>query len=401
MSLAALAILVWASAASQSTIAVHARAPGNHVEPTAAFSSAGLVVAWVVRRPNASEVLVAISPDLESFSAPLSLSGVSASTELVRPHVAAAGDKVAIVWADASHGDHDVYLAVSSDGGRTFSRPALAAGGPGGQLDPRVVIGPGEGVSLAFHDSFGSTGGDNHVVWRARSLTSRDGITFGGGIALGAPARDRHDLFAASAGRGTPESPLAVAWLAEPTSGGPNQVLIAESIDGGMSFGAEARVDLPGVRSMRPRIAATARGFVVAFDALLPAADQRADQIALEEGEYLDVVAATSISAGRSFSRPFVANVTRTLHQYRVDVAASGERVVLAWVDHSKPGIRRIVARASLDGGETFSMERVLAAASPMSEVDHPSVAVRSDVAVVVFEDATGGAFDVLAAVLR
>lgn len=74
------------------------------------------------------------------------------------PWVAASGDTVAVAWGASADGKTDVFLAISRDGGRTFSAPRqvnTTAGEArlGGELPPRVVLrartdGPPEVVVL-------------------------------------------------------------------------------------------------------------------------------------------------------------------------------------------------------------------------------------------------------------
>jgi hypothetical protein len=61
------------------------------------------------------------------------------------PWIASQGDDVAVVWGATSNGKADVYLALSRDGGATFSDPARVNDQPGtarlgGELPPRVAL---------------------------------------------------------------------------------------------------------------------------------------------------------------------------------------------------------------------------------------------------------------------
>ena len=65
------------------------------------------------------------------------------------PSIAAAGAFVAVTWAATGSRGTDVYLAASSDAGRTFSSPALVSGSAGanvsGEQPPQVVLRPRAG----------------------------------------------------------------------------------------------------------------------------------------------------------------------------------------------------------------------------------------------------------------
>lgn len=391
--------LTLAAAQSVTTLAVHPRIPGDQVDPTVVFTSQGLVVAWVSRRAAQSEVLYAHSPDLATFSAPFPL-GAPRGTETIRPHLAARGDLVVAVWSDAGLGDHDVWVASSTDGGRTFAAPIVAAGGPGGQVDPRAAVLEDGSIAVVFHDSFGSTSADGGLVWRARVAKSDAGGRFGPSRLLGGDAGGL-ELFPAISGAGTEGSPLAAVWLREGGDGG-TAILLASSIDGGESFGAPLRIDTPLGRHGRPRVSVPAEGALIAcFPSLLPAEGQRLSPApVLEDSEYLDVLAVTSTTGGRAFTPPAIVNETRTLTQHACDTSALGDRAAITFVDHSRPAIRRILVRRSEDGGATFGPEETVAETPPNGEVHHPSVAVGPDRIGVVFEDASRGSWDVRAAII-
>src|SRR5262249_54312708 len=154
------------------------------------------------------------------------------------------------------------------------------------------------------------------------------------------------------------------------------EIMLARSFDQGASFDPETAIDAPMYRDLRPRLAMSARGPFAIWDAI-------------GDGEHLDIAA-----PGRSI------NATQALDQMRGDVAAFGDRVLVAWLDHSSPGVRRIVVRDSSDGGENFGDEKIVSADDQKAEVDHPVIAVRDNAAVIIFQDARGGSWDVRATIM-
>ncbi len=334
-----------------------------------ALTSEGVFVAWVRSEPGKSEVVYSHSPDLEIFAAPVSISGATGKSEVIRPHAAANGGRAVIVWADASRGDHDVYAAISDNGGQVFQAPVLVAGGEGGQLDPRAAVLEDGTIAVVFHDTFGSTFADRGLVRRIRyARAPRDG-GFSSARALGTvDPQTAFDLFPAISAS---SSTISVVWLREAHDRS-TQIMRAQSFDGGETFEAETALDSPAFRELRPKIA----GELAVWDTF--------------DGETLD------IHDGRG---PL--NETRMFDQMKVDVAAFQARLIAVWIDHSSPAVRKIRYRESLDGGQTFAAERELENDGEYSELNHPAVAVGVNVAVIVYEDAKGGTYDVRAAILR
>ena len=102
------------------------------------------------------------------------------------PWVASSGSFAAVAWGATAAGKTDVFLAVSRDGGRTFSAPVQVNSVPGearlgGELPPRVALVPRRGATPEIV-----------VLWTAREDTtqlktarSRDGgLTFTPGPTL-------------------------------------------------------------------------------------------------------------------------------------------------------------------------------------------------------------------------
>lgn len=346
-------------APSQPSVPVHAPSVFDETDPTAAFTDRGLIVAWVERRPGRAEVMYSHSPDLTVFSAAISASGPTGKSEIIRPHAAARGDRAVIVWSDISRGDFDVYAAISGDGGRTFAPPILVAGGDGGQVDPRAAVLEDGTIAVVFHDSFGSSDRDRGLVRRIRlTLAAPLGGGFGAAQTIGAvDPQLAFDLFPAI---GVVSSTVTVAWLRE-FHDHRTEIRAASSFDGAMSFGDSRAVDTGMFRVLRPR----AGGDAIVWDFI--------------DGDSVSVAGAGILA--------------RAGDRYRSDIAVFGERTGIVWVDHSTPGVRRIIFA---DPGEP---ETVVSDGD--ADVDHPAIALRDGVAVIVFQDARGGTWDVRATIVR
>jgi hypothetical protein len=116
-------------------------------------------------------VLILATP--ASADVTLAVPGRSNST----PWVAAAGSFVAVTWGAAVNGKGDIFLAVSRDGGRTFSSPARVNSVDGdarisGEIAPRVALLSRSGmpdplITVTWNAKEGTT--------QIRTARSRDG----------------------------------------------------------------------------------------------------------------------------------------------------------------------------------------------------------------------------------
>ena len=100
------------------------------------------------------------------------------------PSIAADGDFIAVVWSAATKDTTDVFLATSTDGGRSFSAPVQVndVGGQargGGEFPPRVALVPSDRDAPSVA-----------VVWMARGAT--------GGLILAARSADGGKTFSAA-----------------------------------------------------------------------------------------------------------------------------------------------------------------------------------------------------------
>ena len=133
------------------------------------------------------------------------------------PWVAAAGDDVAVAWGATSNGKADVYVAVSRDGGRTFSTPSRVndhqgTARLGGELPPRVALTSTRADGAAQFPQVTVVWGEKDTKTEIRIARSIDGgATFGRSarVSKGEVDGDRGWHAVTLDGRGTPH----VMWL--------------------------------------------------------------------------------------------------------------------------------------------------------------------------------------------
>jgi hypothetical protein len=102
------------------------------------------------------------------------------------PWIASSGSTVAVAWAAAAAGKGDIYLAISTDGGRTFGQPVRVNATPGearinGEIAPRVALWPRRGAPPVMTVTWNAKDAGTQIK-TARSLDG--GRTFGAPIAL-------------------------------------------------------------------------------------------------------------------------------------------------------------------------------------------------------------------------
>jgi predicted amidohydrolase len=156
------------------------------------------------------------------------------------PQVAALGSEVAVGWVDFRGYGWDVYVARSSDGGATFGPPARVDDGTDAPErlhdDPSLLFVAGGGAAtLAI--------GWSDVRLRQSPAKARVATTAAGafspsrilGAAPASASAWRPRLVSLGAGK------LAAVWQDDRTLG--SDVYLAQSNDGGASFGGEMRID--------------------------------------------------------------------------------------------------------------------------------------------------------------
>src|SRR5262249_52736450 len=158
----------------------------------------------------------------------------------------------------------------------------LVAGGSGGQLDPRAAILSDTTIVVVFQDSFGSTSDDGGVAWHARWTVSFDGVMFSKPIAF-EQSPGHYDLFPSISGGGHPGQPLFVTWLREQYVTHLTEIRMAASINGGLTFSRDRRIDTPGARHQRPRVAATSTAALIVYDSFLAPDEQVVPGLVLQD----------------------------------------------------------------------------------------------------------------------
>ena len=197
--------------------------------------------------------------------------GTPTPLDQVRPHLASTGGWLHAVWEDQRLGNFGIYASSSSDGGSTWG-DGLVNGN-----DLRVddaSLGDQDHASLAV-----SLSGVLGAAWRdarlpflgtdIRFASSPDGgVTWGNGVLDNGDARVNDDLGSAAQDwpsvAALPNGTFIVAWEDRRSGAGNPDIYLAYSLNGGVTWSPNVRVDDdPGTsRQERPSITADTAGVV-------------------------------------------------------------------------------------------------------------------------------------------
>ena len=365
------------------------------------------------------------------------------------PQVAAVGSRVYVVWHEArGRGPRNVWLAVSSDGGRRFGAPVrVSANAPGAveELHPSVAAdetqvvvawqefaAPGDDdqgrIELARFDPRGRRLGASRVDDGAVGGKWLPAVALSGGVPVVAWIDERdlgpdgepleHVYAARGAGAnvrvdaGTPV-PLSLhvdnKWSPAIATEGSKvflawadfrnynwEIFGARSTDGGLTWGANTRIDdyLADERlNERPALA---------FDGAGPLHVAWTDLRAREPDT--NIFYSRSADGGLTFSTSrhlddsragFDPNRDTPSNQWHPSVAAAGGRIFAVWQDN-RLGNNDIFFSASSDGAPTFGpSERVDDTGAGQSEQTRPRLAWSAGVCYTVWEDDRNGTSDI------
>jgi hypothetical protein len=190
--------------------------------------------------------------------------------EADRPSIDCASDgTVVVAWEDLRSGESEIFFTISRDGALTWTDEVRVDDAPAGVAAQRPAIALGGGEPLRIHvawqdgregatDVYVATSEDGGTTWTAGTRVTRS-------AAAGATPVEEWD-FAADG------SQVTVAWNDDRDGGAGfdrRDVYAARSLDGGASWGEEARIDLgtgPGeADSDRIDLSVGAESYVVIY----------------------------------------------------------------------------------------------------------------------------------------
>jgi hypothetical protein len=265
-----------------------------------------------------------------AFSSPQNITMTAQDSS--EQQVAASGSNVFLVWRDNRIGadvfDPEVYLARSTDGGKTFGSTVNISDAPGTQWGPRLAA-SGQHVYVVFSDASGdllvhsADGGDTFSV--PVNLTTAYGIQMS---SLGSMAAAGSNVY--------------LVWRKD--NGGADDIFFSRSVNNGESFSVPENISNTAGHSLNPKVAASGNNVYLAWE----------DPVAFAN----DIYFKRSTNGGLSFEDAL--NVSNNSSaSTRVAVDADGMRVWLAWKDNAS-GNEDIMFTQSSNAGLTFETVRNL-----------------------------------------
>lgn len=359
------------------------------IVPRSCFTNGRLAAVWQDDRDGVPGIWFNASVDSGAHwltaDVPLDVGEVGAFA----PDIACFGDMIYVVWEDERDGEllyRNIYLNVSSDGGRSWLEEAVRLDGDvegeAMSLGPRVVA-SGDSAYVAWFDSRDGAY-DIHVQG-----TQDRGATW-----LGEPSRVDTD----GAGEAYSAWPrlaadaderVVVTW--EDSRAGASDIYANVSTDGGVSFGgADARLDGgeegSESNSFLPSIAMAGGLVYVVWH------DER-------NGDNRDVFVSASADGGESWQdepRRVDSDAAGQSDAINPVVAAVGDRVHIVWQDDRSGGYD-IYHRFSRDGGAEWAGEEVRMDrdAGGESQSFEPTLLVQGETVLVGWEDRRADAEEV------
>ncbi len=199
---------------------------GSSEIPAIAVSGSSLHIAWTDDRDGAKQIYYKGSSDGGvTWSADQRLTTTAPSQ--AQPSIAASGSFVHVVWQDHRHGNGEVYIKRSRNGGRTW------------EAERRLT----QTTAPSLYPTIAASGADVHVAWEEYAdgngeiyyrRSSDNGAVWTGMVRL---TRNAANSFSpsidSSGGR------VAIVW--EDTRGGASGIYYKQSLDRGATWSADKR----------------------------------------------------------------------------------------------------------------------------------------------------------------
>jgi hypothetical protein len=301
---------------------------GDSFNPEVICEGNNVYVVWQDNTPGNFDIFFAVSTDGgQTFSEPENISENTGDS--FAPRISSEGNNVYVVWQDDTPGNVDIIFARSTDGGQTFSIPPdNLSENAGGSFGPQI-----------------STEGNKvYVVWWDTTIGNRD-ILFArstdGGQTFSIPPDNLSENAGASAGPRISSEGNNVYVIWTDTTPGNDDIFFAVSTDGGLTFSEPENISENTGDSFAPRISSEGNNVYVIWVDDTPGND--------------DIFFAVSTDGGQTFSIPPDNLSENAGGSDGQQISTEGNNVYVVWVDDT-PGNRDILFAVSTDGGQTFSI---------------------------------------------
>lgn len=339
---------------------------GFSFNPRIAVGSAGNVsVVWEDDTPGNTVIMFSHSTNSgANFTAAVNLSNDTADSGSQQIAADTAGN-IYVVW------EHDslnlgIFFSRSTDGGNTFSAPAVLSTNASGSFSPQIAMGLNGNLGVVWEDDTAVTSDISF------SHSSDYGATFSIPESL-----SLHTGNSMSAQIGIDlNGNTDVVWANN--SPGNFDIFFSRSSDGGATFSSPKNISNSAGLSQNPQLGIDAKGNInVAWQDNTP------------QNPSLDIYFARSSDGGVTFSSPLNVSNNSGFSQNAFLAIDAGANINLAWEDGT-PGNDDIFFSRSTDSGATFS--------TPLNLSNDAGLSIAVDMAAdksgninVVWQDGTPG----------
>lgn len=339
---------------------------GFSFNPRIAVGSAGNVsVVWEDDTPGNTVIMFSHSTNSgANFTAAVNLSNDTADSGSQQIAADTAGN-IYVVW------EHDslnlgIFFSRSTDGGNTFSAPAVLSTNASGSFSPQIAMGLNGNLGVVWEDDTAVTSDISF------SHSSDYGATFSISESL-----SLHTGNSMSAQIGIDlNGNTDVVWANN--SPGNFDIFFSRSSDGGATFSSPKNISNSAGLSQNPQLGIDAKGNInVAWQDNTP------------QNPSLDIYFARSSDGGVTFSSPLNVSNNSGFSQNAFLAIDAGANINLAWEDGT-PGNDDIFFSRSTDSGATFS--------TPLNLSNDAGLSIAVDMAAdksgninVVWQDGTPG----------
>jgi len=292
------------------------------------------------------------------------------------PAIGGHGKNLAIVWVDttAVAGRPDIWAAISTDTGAAWTTAADVSNTPGVSSEPAVAVAPDGTIHVVWTDA--TAGADNPDIWHTQSGDHGKSWKAAEDISK-TPGVSSHPAVACGF-----KGEVYVAW-SDTTNGTDNRdIWFVRSLDGGNTWDKPFDAsNTPGLSST-PDVAVGGDGSVCIawIDSSVGAT-------------HPDVFVASSHDRGAKFGKAVNASKPPGISSQPAIVAAGGV-LAAVWLDTSKDAkAPDIWIAQSTNGGRTFSAAADLSNTPGVSGL--PRVAIAAHSVVVAWEEEEQGAYHI------
>ena len=252
-----------------------------------------------------------------------------ASLDAMNTTEAVVDNNIYKVWSDNLSGNNEIFIAVSTDGGKSFKDPKNISNNPGSSENPAIAV-SGNAVYVVWSDN---TSGNNEILF-VKSTNAGNNFTVPDNISNN-PGSSENPAIAVSG------NAVYVAWS---NSASNSEILFIKSTDAGANFTDPDNISNNAGTSENPVITVSGNTVYVVWIDTTSGNNQ--------------VPIVVSENGGENFSAPqIISNNADDISNLQITI--NGDNVSITWIDNSS-GTNKILIAESTDGGDSFSAPKTV-----------------------------------------